>query len=163
MAQRYRKFTTKNQDIRVLAFGFLFDFTGNANNTVVQPVEKTIKETWFQEAIREDVDLFLVIGHATLPGPEFKALFRAIRSQNWDTPIQFFGGHSHIRDFVKYDSKAYGVQAGRYMETIGWMSIDGIKGNGKNKDARRSILAPACLSSEGTSTTISSGIITTLD
>jgi hypothetical protein len=131
MAQRFRKFTTKNQGIRILAFGFLFDFTGNANNTVVQPVEKTIEEKWFQDAIREDVDLFLVIGHVTLHGPEYKALFKAIRSQKWDTPIQFFGGHSHIRDFAKYDSKAYGLQAGRYMETIGWMSIDGIKGKGK--------------------------------
>ncbi|PMD30766.1 hypothetical protein L207DRAFT_519871 [Hyaloscypha variabilis F] len=136
MAQRYRTFTTKNQGIRVLAFGFLFDFTGNANNTVVQPVEKTIEEKWFQEAIREDVDLFLVIGHVTLHGPEYKAIFKAIRSQKWDTPIQFFGGHSHIRDFAKYDSKAYGVQAGRYMETIGWMSIDGIKGKGKKDDPK---------------------------
>ncbi|KUJ09235.1 uncharacterized protein LY89DRAFT_690298 [Mollisia scopiformis] len=131
MAPRFRKFTTKNQGIRVLAFGFLFDFTGNANNTVVQPVENTIKEKWFQDAIREDVDLFVVIGHVMLDGPEYKAIFKAIRSQKWDTPIQFFGGHSHIRNYVKYDSKSYGVQAGRYMETIGWMSIDGIKGKGK--------------------------------
>jgi hypothetical protein len=131
MAQRFRKFTTKNQGIRVLAFGFLFDFTGNANNTVVQPVGKTIEEKWFQDAIREDVDLFIVIGHVTLHGPEYKAIFKAIRSQKWDTPIQFFGGHSHIRDFAKYDSKAYGLQSGRYMETVGWMSIDGIKGKGK--------------------------------
>lgn len=131
MAQRYRIFTTKNLGIRVLAFGFIFDFTGNANNTVVQPVGKTIKEKWFQEAIREKVDLFIVAGHVTLPGPEYKAIFQAIRSQNWDTPIQFFGGHSHIRDYHKYDSKSYGLQAGRYMETVGWMSIDGIKGKGK--------------------------------
>ncbi|KAK0105360.1 hypothetical protein ONS96_004753 [Cadophora gregata f. sp. sojae] len=136
MAQRFRKFTTKNQGIRVLAFGFLFDFTGNANNTVVQPVEKTIEEKWFQDAIREDVDLFLVAGHVTPRGPEYKAIYKAIRSQKWDTPIQFFGGHSHIRDFTKYDSKAYGLQSGRYMETIGWLSIDGIKGKGKNKNPK---------------------------
>jgi 2',3'-cyclic-nucleotide 2'-phosphodiesterase (5'-nucleotidase family) len=136
MAQRFRKFTTKNQGIRVLAFGFLFDFTGNANNTVVQPVGKTIEEKWFQDAIREDVDLFIVIGHVTLHGPEYKAIFKAIRSQKWDTPIQFFGGHSHIRDFAKYDSKAYGFQSGRYMETVGWMSIDGIKGKGKKGDLK---------------------------
>lgn len=136
MAQRFRKFTTKNQGIRVLAFGFLFDFTGNANNTVVQPVEKTIEEKWFQDAIREDVDLFIVIGHVTLHGPEYKAIFKAIRSQKWDTPIQFFGGHSHIRDFAKYDSKAYGFQSGRYMETVGWMSIDGIKAKGKKGERK---------------------------
>lgn len=131
MAQRYRKFTTKNQGIRVLAMGFLFDFTGNANNTVVQPVADTVKEAWFQDAIREDVDLFVIIGHVLLHGPEYKAIYRAIRSQKWDTPIQFFGGHSHIRDFAKYDSKAYGLQSGRYMETIGWMSIEGIQKGGK--------------------------------
>ncbi|KAF4628447.1 hypothetical protein G7Y89_g9704 [Cudoniella acicularis] len=136
MAQRYRKFTTKNRGIRVLAFGFLFDFTGNANNTVVQPVAKTIEEPWFQEAIREDVDLFVIIGHVLLHGPEYKAIYKAIRSQNWDTPIQFFGGHSHIRDFKKYDSKAYGVQSGRYMETIGWMAIEGITGKGKKEKPR---------------------------
>lgn len=136
MAQRYRKFTTKNQGIRIVAFGFLFDFTGNGNNTVVQPVEETIKEKWFQQAIREPADLFLIAGHVTLPGPEYKALYKAIRSQNWDTPIQFFGGHSHIRDFRKYDSNAYGLQSGRYMETIGWMSIEGIKGKGKKEEPK---------------------------
>ncbi|CAL3971061.1 hypothetical protein PZA11_007426 [Diplocarpon coronariae] len=136
MAQRFRKFTTKNQGINVLAFGFLFDFTGNANNTIVQPVEQTIQEKWFQDAIREDVDLFLVVGHVTPRGSEYKAIYQAIRSQRWDTPIQFFGGHSHIRDFSKYDSKAFALQSGRYMETIGWLSIDGINVKGGKKDPK---------------------------
>lgn len=136
MAQRYRKFTTKNLKIEVLAFGFIFDFTGNGNNTVVQKVADTIKEKWFQDAIREKVDLFVIAGHVMLPGQEYKALYEAIRKQNWDTPIQFFGGHSHIRDFYKYDSTAYGIQSGRYMETIGWMSIDGINTKRKNKPSK---------------------------
>ncbi|KAG9242682.1 Metallo-dependent phosphatase-like protein [Calycina marina] len=138
MAQRFRKFTTKNQKIEVLAFGFLFDFRGNANNTRVQKVENTIKEKWFQDAIREKVDLFVVAGHIILPGKEVKALYEAIRRQNWDTPIQFFGGHSHIRDFHKYDSSAYGIQGGRYLETVGWMSIDGIP---KKSEKTKSISA----------------------
>jgi 2',3'-cyclic-nucleotide 2'-phosphodiesterase (5'-nucleotidase family) len=131
LAQRYRKFTTKHQGIRVLAFGFLFDFTGNANNTFVQPVEETVKENWFQEAIREDVDLFVVIGHVDLRSPEYKAIYTAVRNQKWDTPIQFFGGHSHIRNFMSYDSNAYALESGRYMETIGWMALDGISSGGK--------------------------------
>lgn len=133
MAQRYRTFTTKNLGLKVVAFGFLFDFTGNANNTFVQPVSKTIQEQWFQDAIREEADLFLVAGHVTLNGPEYDAIFRAIRKQNWDTPIHFFGGHSHIRSYHKYDTKAYGIQAGRYLETIGWASIDGISKKKKKK------------------------------
>ncbi|GAD95787.1 Ser/Thr protein phosphatase family [Paecilomyces variotii No. 5] len=127
LAPRYKKFTTKNQGIRIVAFGFLFDFTGNANNTVVQPVEETVKEDWFQEAIRDkEVDLFLVAGHVPVRSKEYLAIFKEIRNIRWDTPIQFFGGHFHIRDYVKYDAQAYGLASGRFMETVGFMSIDGL-------------------------------------
>ena len=126
-AQRYRKFTTKKHGIRVLAFGFLFDFTGNDNNSVVQPVEDTIKEQWFQDAIRErDVDIFVVTGHVGLSQSEFQNLYEAIRDVRWFEPIMFFGGHQHIRNYKKFDSKAYGLASGRYMETIGFQSISGL-------------------------------------
>ncbi|KAF4497393.1 5^ nucleotidase [Fusarium agapanthi] len=138
-AQRYKKFKTKNQGLEIVAFGFLFDFTGNANNTVVQPVEDTVKEDWFQEAIREKPDLFVVIGHVGLRMEEFKVIFTAIRKQNWHIPIAFFGGHAHVRDAVQYDSKAFAIASGRYFETIGWMSIDGInKGSTKELEAAAS-------------------------
>ncbi|TPX10645.1 uncharacterized protein E0L32_008379 [Thyridium curvatum] len=126
MAQRYTKFKTKNQNITIVAFGFLFDFTGNANNTVVKPVEGVVKEDWFQQAIREKPDIFVVIGHVGVQMDEFKAIFDAIRTQNWFTPIAFFGGHAHVRDATKYDAKAFAMASGRYFETIGWMSVDGI-------------------------------------
>ncbi|KXX73531.1 hypothetical protein MMYC01_209410 [Madurella mycetomatis] len=125
MAQRYRKFQTKNQRLDVVAFGFLFDFTGNANNTVVQPVGQTIKEEWFQAAIREKTDLFVVIGHVGVRMQEFRVIFNAIRKQNPTTPILFFGGHVHIRDATAYDSRSFALASGRYFETIGWMSVDG--------------------------------------
>ncbi|ELR01820.1 hypothetical protein GMDG_00920 [Pseudogymnoascus destructans 20631-21] len=137
LSRRYRQFKTKNQGIHVLAFGFLFDFTGNAHNTFVQRVEDTVKEDWFQQAIREHVDIFVVIGHVPPHSPEYQAVFSTIRSQNWDTPIQFFSGHSHVRDFAKLGDKAYALQSGRYMETVGWMSVDGIKIGGKEVDAER--------------------------
>ncbi|KAJ5667910.1 uncharacterized protein N7477_006480 [Penicillium maclennaniae] len=127
LAPRFKKFTTKNQGIRIVAFGFLFDFNGNYNNTVVQPVEKTIKEDWFQEAVRDaEVDLFLIAGHVPAHSPEYRAIFEEIRGIRWDTPIQFFGGHQHIRDYAKYDSKAFALASGRFMETIGFASIDGL-------------------------------------
>lgn len=136
LAQRYKKFTTKNQGIRVLAFGFLFDFTKNANNTSVQPVSQTVKEQWFQDAIRDrEVDLFLIVGHVPLPSVEFEVIFKAIRGVQWDVPMQFFGGHSHVRDYTKYDSKAYALQSGRYMETIGFMSISGLNRGDKSQKA----------------------------
>jgi len=134
LAPRFRKFTTKNQGLRVIAFGFLFDFHGNANNTVVQPVEQTVKEQWFQDAIKDrDVDIFVVAGHVPCrDAPEFIAVHKAIRNVHWDTPIQFFGGHTHIRDYTKYDKKAYCLESGRYMETLGFQSIQGLKAGGKS-------------------------------
>ncbi|KAJ5537901.1 hypothetical protein N7494_007380 [Penicillium frequentans] len=127
LAPRYKKFTTKLQGIRIVAFGFLFNFNGNYNNTVVQPVENTIREDWFQEAIQDkEVDLFLVAGHVPAHSPEYRAIFRAIRKVHWATPIQFFAGHQHIRDYARYDSKAMALASGRFMETIGFMSIDGL-------------------------------------
>jgi 2',3'-cyclic-nucleotide 2'-phosphodiesterase (5'-nucleotidase family) len=51
LAPRFKKFTTEKQGIRIVAFGFLFDFTKNYNNTIVHTVEDTIKTNWFQEAV----------------------------------------------------------------------------------------------------------------
>ncbi|KAK4200641.1 Metallo-dependent phosphatase-like protein [Triangularia verruculosa] len=125
MARRYRKFNTKNQGVEVVAFGFLFDFTGNANNTVVKPAREVIREKWFQEAIREKTDVFVVIGHVGVQMQEFKDIFTEIRRLNWLTPILFFGGHVHVRDATAYDSRSFAMASGRYFETIGWMSVDG--------------------------------------
>ncbi|KAF2209590.1 hypothetical protein CERZMDRAFT_46913 [Cercospora zeae-maydis SCOH1-5] len=142
LARRFKKFTTKNQGIRIVAFGYLFNFKGNANNTVVKPVEDTIKEQWFKDAIADkEVDLFLVIGHVPVRDtPEFEAVYKAIREENWDTPIVFFGGHTHIRDYRKFEKKAWGLESGRYMETIGFLSIDGLStGNKEAPTASKSL------------------------
>ena len=134
LAPRYRRFKTKNRGLDILAFGFLFDFTGNANNTVVQPVADAIKEEWFQEAIREKPDVFVVVGHVGLRMDEFRAIFTVLRKQNWHIPILFFGGHAHVRDALSYDSQSFAMASGRYLETIGWMSVDGIKQKKPPKD-----------------------------
>ena len=54
MSRRYKIFTTPHTGLRILSMGFLFDFTGGANNVFVTPVEETIKTEWFQAAIKED-------------------------------------------------------------------------------------------------------------
>ncbi|MBE3044316.1 metallophosphoesterase [Candidatus Bathyarchaeota archaeon] len=139
MAERYRRFKTENLGIDIMAFGFLFDFKDNAKNSVVMPVKQTVKEDWFQTAIREDVDVFVVIGHVGLRMEELKVIHKAIRQANWNSPILFFAGHAHVRDAVNFDSRAFGIASGRYFETIGWMSVDGIKGEKKSSKEDRSI------------------------
>lgn len=139
LAPRYKKFQTKNQGIRILAFGFLFDFTGNDNNTIIQPVEETVKEDWFKEALKDrDIDLILVFGHVDIRSPEYKTVFSVIRSAQWDTPIQFFGGHTHIRDYKIFDGKSVALESGRYLESLGFMSIDGLSSGGTDNQSPKS-------------------------
>ncbi|KAK9466967.1 Metallo-dependent phosphatase-like protein [Lipomyces arxii] len=136
IGQRSYKFTTQNQGITVMAFGFLFDFKLNCANSRVSEVEQVVQQAWFQAALREPgVDMFLVFGHYPIRfWPEMWAIHRAIRAVHKSIPIQYFGGHSHVRDFAVLDSRATALQAGRFLETVGWLSIDGIEpGKAENK------------------------------
>ncbi|EED14202.1 Ser/Thr protein phosphatase family [Talaromyces stipitatus ATCC 10500] len=137
LGPRFRKLTTKKKGYRIMAFGFLFDFTGNYNNTKVQRVEDTVKETWFQQAIRdEDVDLFIVLGHVPVRSIEYEAVHKEIRNVRGNITIQFFGGHFHIRDYARYDAQSSALASGRFMETVGFLSIDDVKSSTPNFSRR---------------------------
>lgn len=116
-----------------MAFGVLFDFTGNSNASVVTKAATMVKQQWFLDAVdyTEPIDLFLVIGHnpvrPTQSSSTLKTVFNAIRAVKPDTPVQFFGGHTHIRDFAVYDDKSTALESGRYCETVGWLSLSGVK------------------------------------
>jgi len=129
---KYRYFTTE-QGLRIMAFGVLFDFTGNSNVSKVIKAAEMVRQPWFQAAVNytHPIDLFVVIGHnpvrTTVSSSTIGTVFKAIRSIKPNVPIQAFGGHTHIRDFTVYDNKATGLESGRYCETLGWLAISGIK------------------------------------
>ncbi|KAF1848677.1 ser/Thr protein phosphatase family [Cucurbitaria berberidis CBS 394.84] len=129
---KYRYFTTK-QGLRIMAFGVLFDFTGNSNVSKVIKAADMVQQPWFNQAVNytKPIDLFVLIGHnpvrTTVSSSTIGTVFKAIRSIKPDIPIQAFGGHTHIRDFVVYDNKATGLESGRYCETLGWLAISGIE------------------------------------
>ncbi|KAK4629618.1 hypothetical protein CLAFUW4_07823 [Fulvia fulva] len=129
-SERYAYFETK-MGIRIMSFAFIFNFTGNSNASVVTPVGTAVQQSWFTEQVqRKDIDLFLVSGHITLrDSAEWNLIYNAIRTYQPNTPIQIFGGHRHIRDAVAWDAAAMGAAAGRYCETVGWTSIDGLPSN----------------------------------
>jgi len=116
-----------------MAFGVLYDFTGNSNVSKVIKAADMVKQPWFLNAVNttEPVDLFMLIGHnpvrPTVSSSTFKTVFNAIRAAKPDTPIQIFGGHTHIRDFAVYDDKTTALESGRYCETLGWLAMSGIK------------------------------------
>ena len=127
-----------------MAFGVLYDFTGNTNVTRVTKAATMVQQSWFLNAVNttEPVDLFMVIGHnparTTTGGSTFGTVYKAIRALRPDTPIQTFGGHTHIRDFAVYDAGTTGMESGRYCETLGWFSMGGIQSSNYtgNKEPR---------------------------
>lgn len=128
--------------LRIMAFGFLYDFTGNTNTTVVTHAADVVKQQWFSDAVnfKNPIDLFVVLGHnpvrATSSGSTFGTYYNAIRNMRPDVPIQVFGGHTHIRDFYVFpDGKGTALESGRYCETLGWFSMSNINAprfSGKN-------------------------------
>lgn len=63
-----------------------------------------VTQQWFIDAVNtpKPVDLFLLIGHNAIRGSSstVNTIYRAIRAARPTTPIQIFGGHTHIRDFA---------------------------------------------------------------
>ncbi|QVM08181.1 hypothetical protein D8B26_002874 [Coccidioides posadasii str. Silveira] len=129
---KYRYFTTK-RGLRIMAFGVLFDFKGNSNASRVTKAADMVEQPWFKEAVNfpKPIDLFLVIGHNPIrlndTSSTFGTVHKAIREMRPEVPIQGFGGHSHIRDFVVYDEMSTALESGRYCETLGWLSMTGIE------------------------------------
>lgn len=121
----YRKFETKNLKKKILAFGFIFNFDKYDNGTRVVKVEEAVQRQWFIDALtKEDYDVVLVTGHTPVRGfDEFDTIVHAVRKINPNVPIQGFGGHTHVRDYRVFDSRAVALESGKYLDTIGWASM----------------------------------------
>ncbi|KAF7968586.1 hypothetical protein HWV62_30081 [Athelia sp. TMB] len=129
VGERYRKFVTE-RGRKVTSLGVLYDFTGNDYNTTVQPVAAMVKEPWFLSAIAEEPDVFVLVGHMPVSEDNWPAVFNAVRAVHPYTPIIILGGHTHIRDCNQLDARSMSLESGRYMETVGWLSMDFDKSTG---------------------------------
>ncbi|TCD62703.1 hypothetical protein EIP91_006528 [Steccherinum ochraceum] len=142
VGSRFAKFKTR-KGRKVTSLGVLFDFTDNDKNTTVQKVSDMVQEKWFFDAIQEEPDLFLLVGHMPVQRDDWPLVFNAVRKVHPTTPILILGGHSHIRDCVQLDGRSMSLESGRYMETVGWMSANlDKKGSKKNITFSRRYLDP---------------------
>ncbi|KAF9047525.1 Metallo-dependent phosphatase-like protein [Panaeolus papilionaceus] len=117
VGERFAKFKTRKGK-KVTSLGVLYNFTGNDRNTTVQKVADMVNESWFAEAIKEEPDFFLLVGHMPVARDNWPLVFNAIRAVHASTPILILGGHTHIRDCLQLDSRSMSLESGRYMETI---------------------------------------------
>ncbi|KAI0943929.1 hypothetical protein AcV7_001880 [Taiwanofungus camphoratus] len=123
VGSRYAKFKTR-KGRSVTSLGVIYDFTGNDVNTTVQKVANMVEEDWFAEAIEEEPDFFLLIGHMPVREDNWPTVYNAVRKVHAKTPILILGGHTHIRDCLQFDGRSMALESGRYMETVGWMSAN---------------------------------------
>ncbi|KAJ7265403.1 Metallo-dependent phosphatase-like protein [Mycena haematopus] len=141
VGSRFRKFKTR-KNRSVTAFGVIYDFMTNDVNTTVQRVEDMVREPWFLDAIADEPDVFLLVGHMPVirDSDRWPIVFSAIRDVHPTTPILIFGGHLHVRDCVQLDGRSMSLASGRYMETLGWMSVDLDGGSTQNLNFSRRYL-----------------------
>lgn len=132
--KKYAYFKTENTKTKVLALSFMFHFKGKNPRAKVTPAIKEVQKEWFQQMFKKynesTIDVLIVIGHIPATDPEnheINLLHEYLRQYYPNVIIQYFGGHSHIRDFVQLDSKSTCLQSGRFCETVGFVSIDDTK------------------------------------
>jgi 2',3'-cyclic-nucleotide 2'-phosphodiesterase (5'-nucleotidase family) len=122
--------------LRIMAFGVMFDMNPPARDTEIHLAKAMMEEPWFNSAIHhEDIDLFVLIGHNPVRLNEtdldnnstLKKITDTIQERRPGIPVQVFGGHSHIRDFMVYSETSTALESGRYGDTVGWLAMTGIE------------------------------------
>lgn len=122
----------------VLTFGFLYNMKNHASMVTVVEVETIVQQSWFKEALGLEYDAILVLAHMGAEDPLVDVLTSTIRQHAGELiPIQFITGHTHRRQTYTPDSLSHSVEAGRYLDTVGFVSFprkDTVDGSLNNTD-----------------------------
>jgi len=118
---------------RVLTFGFLYDMTGACDSIKVIAVKEVVQSQWFLDALHNEVySAILVLAHMDKDDPLVTVILNAIRNVLGPSfPVQFVTGHTHYRGETQLDEFSRSFEAGRYLDTIGFVSFPthpGIRG-----------------------------------
>lgn len=125
IGSRYTYLYGKKSNSTVLTFGFLFDFVGNCPMSIVESVEDTVQSKWFTAVLqRGSFDAVLVLAHMDVQHPLVYTILNAIRQLvGGDMSVVFITGHTHYRGFAQLDTNAISFEAGRYLDTVGFVSF----------------------------------------
>ncbi|GAM40376.1 hypothetical protein TCE0_039f12680 [Talaromyces pinophilus] len=133
IGNRYRAFQTRN-GLRIVAFGVTINDHGrDRSNTEVHDASWIFEQPWFDEVMKKEVDLYVLVGHAPTYAPcqdlkqDNPLVCLRDRIRNSTTkPIQLFGGHAHHRNFTCYDERSSGIESGKYCDTVGWVALNDV-------------------------------------
>jgi 2',3'-cyclic-nucleotide 2'-phosphodiesterase (5'-nucleotidase family) len=109
----------------VLTFGFLYNMIDNVDYVIVKKIEAVVQEPWFAEALHsEEFDAILVMAHMGARDPLVHVILNKIRQElGPEMPVQFVTGHTHIRDYTTVDNVSSSFEAGRFLDTVGFVSF----------------------------------------
>ncbi|CAE6433787.1 unnamed protein product [Rhizoctonia solani] len=122
IGSKYRRFKTLHGR-QVTSLGVIFDFKEHNGNTTIHVPKQMVTETWFHELMLQPTDIFVLAGHMSELQGQWDIVTSAIRKYHPNTPIAALGGHAHVRACRQLDSNSMVLESGKFMETVGWMSI----------------------------------------
>lgn len=118
----------------VLVLGFLYDM-GSEAVIAVEKVEDVMQQSWFtslfsntainEQSTAPQFDVLLVMAHMDVQDELITMLHATLREYvGPNMPIQFITGHTHKRAYNQLDEYSSSFEAGRYLDTIGYLSFD---------------------------------------
>ncbi|KAL3783619.1 hypothetical protein HJC23_004985 [Cyclotella cryptica] len=113
----------------ILTLGFLYNMKEDEAAITVETVEDVMQQSWFTSLFAmprtEDFDAVLVLAHMDVKHELVTLLYETLRKLVGESMvIQFITGHTHIRDYIALDDYSSSFEAGRYLDTIGFVSFD---------------------------------------
>lgn len=127
----YRHKFLRGKNSTVLTFGFLYNMDDASPAAIVQQVENVIEEDWFTDVVTNankdpngNFDAILVLAHMDVKDKLVTVLLIKIRALVGDTmPVQFVTGHTHYRGVHTMDDASVSFEAGKYLDTVGFVSF----------------------------------------
>lgn len=126
---RYRFIHLPRANQTILCFGFLYNMQDNDPTVTVENVQDVIQAEWFttvlqQEQTQQPYHAILILAHMDANDTLVHTLLTKIRTLvGTDMVIQFITGHTHKRDYVLLDQHASSLQAGFFLDTLGFVSF----------------------------------------
>ena len=124
LGRRYRYL--KGENATVLTFGFLYNMQDPSPVVTVETVESVVEEQWFVDIVKASnlYDAILVMAHMDVNDALVSVLLEKIRSIAGSlVPVQFITGHTHYRGIHTMDEASVSFEAGRFLDTIGFVSF----------------------------------------
>jgi 2',3'-cyclic-nucleotide 2'-phosphodiesterase (5'-nucleotidase family) len=124
MGNRF-KILEGHNNTRILTFGFLYNMEDFCDTINVADVRDVVKSQWFLDAlINEEYTAVLVLAHMDKDDPLVTVILEATRNVVGPSfPIQFITGHTHYRGQTQLDPFSTSFEAGRYLDTVGFVSF----------------------------------------